>query len=304
MPLQGADTTRVLIHAITWNLFHGRDAPPDQSLYTWRSRLLKITERGPAYVQVNRSLFAEFATALSGMRWDVALLQESPPRWAPRLAEALGVETHLTLTSRNWVPHLQGTFADLNPDLIASSEGGSNLTLLRGALLRAEPPITDRRELVIHEGRPERRTMAFTRTSAGLCVANLHATNDRPDLAGPEVLRAAETAIDWARGEPLLFGGDLNLRPAEHPDVFAELRDRHGLARPTAPSSIDHLLARGLEVVEQPSPLPHPEVVRESAFHGPLGIWRREAGRRIRLSDHTPVGAAYALPRGEADAGR
>ena len=53
--------------------------------------------------------------------------------------------------------------------------------------------------------------------------------------------------------------------------------------------------ARGVEVIEPSAPLPHPEVVREADFHGPLGIWRREAGRRIRLSDHTPVGAAYAL---------
>jgi endonuclease/exonuclease/phosphatase family metal-dependent hydrolase len=291
----------VQIHAITWNLFHGRDAPPDQSLLTWRSRLLKISERGPEYVQVNRNLFAEFATALSGMRWDVALLQETPPRWAPRLAEALGVEIHLTLTSRNWLPRLQGLIAEFNPDLIASSEGGSNLTLLRGALLEgADPAIVERRELVIHEGRPERRTMAFTRTAAGLCVANLHATNDRPDLAGPEVLRAAETAIEWAAGSSLLFGGDLNLRPAEQPAVFEQLRDRHGLAPPTGPRAIDHLLARGVEVVEQPAPLPHPEVVREADFHGPLGLWRREAGRRIRLSDHAPVGAGYTLPVEEA----
>ena len=292
------------IHAITWNLFHGRDAPPDRSLYTWRSRLLKITERGPEYVQVNRSLFSEFATALSGVRWDVALLQETPPRWAPRLAEALGVETHLTLTSRNRLAPFSGWIAELNPDLIASSEGGSNLTLLRGALLEgADPAIAERRELVIHEGRPERRTMAFTRTAAGLCVANLHATSNRPDLAGPEVLRAAETAIGWAGGASLLFGGDLNLRPAEHPEVFERLRDGYGLAPPTGPHAIDHLLAREIEVVEPPAPLPHPEVVREADFHGPLGIWRREAGRRIRLSDHAPVGAAYALPTA-ADAER
>jgi endonuclease/exonuclease/phosphatase family metal-dependent hydrolase len=285
----------VQIHAITWNLFHGRDAPPDPSLYTWRSRLLKITERGPEYAQVNRSLFAEFATALSGMRWDVALLQETPPRWAPRLAEALGVETHLTLTSRNRFAPFSGWIAELNPDLIASSEGGSNLTLLRGALLEgADPAIAERRELVLHEGRPERRTMAFTRTAAGLCVANLHATSNRPDIAGPEVLRAAETAIGWAGGAPLLFGGDLNLRPAEQPEVFEQLRDSYGLAPPTGPHAIDHLLARGVEVVEPPAPLPHPEVVREADFHGPLGLWRREAGRRIRLSDHAPVGAAYA----------
>ena len=301
MPLQGADTTRVQIRAITWNLFHGRDAPPDPSLLTWRSRLLKISERGTDYVQVNRNLFADFATALSAMRWDVALLQESPPRWAPRLAEAIGAATHLTLTSRNWLPRLQGVLADLNPDLIASSEGGSNLTLIRGALGQGDQTIAERRELVICDRSPERRTMAFTRTSAGLCVANLHATNDRPEQAGPEVLRAARAATEWAGGEPLLFGGDLNLRPGRQPEIFERLQESYGLGRPTAPGSIDHLLARGLEVIEAPAPLPHPEAVRDRSFRGPLGIWRREAGRRIRLSDHAPVGATYRLGGGSAD---
>jgi endonuclease/exonuclease/phosphatase family metal-dependent hydrolase len=294
----------VQIHAISWNLFHGRDAPPDKSLFTWRSRLLKITERGAEYAQVNRSLFAEFATALSGMHWDVALLQESPPRWAPRLAETLGVETHRALTSRNRLAPLSGWIADFNPDMIASSEGGSNLTLLRGALLQGtEPAIAERRELVIHEGRPERRTMAFTRTAAGLCIANLHATNDRPELAGPEVLRAAATAIDWAADAPLLFGGDLNLRPAEQPEVFEQLETNCGLAPPAGPHAIDHLLARGLELIEPPAPLPHPEVERPADYRGPLGIWRREAGRRIRLSDHAPVGAEYAMSTGISGTG-
>jgi endonuclease/exonuclease/phosphatase family metal-dependent hydrolase len=291
------------VGAISWNLFHGRDAPPDPSLFTWRSRLLKITEVGTEYAQVNRSLFAEFATALSGMSWDVALLQEVPPRWEARLAEALGAETHRVLTSRNWFPPLQGMFADFNPDLIASSEGGSNLTLVRGPRADgSDPAIAERRELVIHEGHPERRAMAFTRLAAGLCVANLHATNDRPDLAGPEVLRAAETAVEWARGTPLIFGGDLNLRPAEQPEVFEQLRDAHGLAPPTAPRRIDHLLARGLEVLEPPADLPHPEVIRAADFRGPLGLWRREAGLRIRLSDHEPVAASYALEIASAGA--
>lgn len=284
------------IRAITWNLFHGRDHPPDSSLFTWRSRLLKITERSSEYAQVNRSLFADFATALSSLEWDVALLQESPPRWAPRLVEALGAESHLSLTSRNWIPALQGLIADFNPDLIASSEGGSNLTLVRGPRPGvADPAIAERREMVIQEGRPERRVMAFTRTAAGLCVANLHATNDAPQVAGPEVLCAADVAVEWAGDTPLLFGGDLNLRPAHQPDVFGQLRDRHGLERPTAPDTIDHLLIRGAKMVEAPTRLPHPEVVRDPGFRGPLGLWRREAGRRIRLSDHAPVGASYQL---------
>ncbi len=282
------------IDAVSWNLFHGRDKPPDPALFTWRSRLLKITERGPEYAQVNRSLFADFATALSALRWDVALLQETPPRWAPRLVEALGAESHLVLTSRNQLAPLSGWAADLSPDLIASWDGGSNLTLLRGALLEADEPVTERRELVIHAGRPERRMMAFTHTGSGLCVANLHATNDRPELAGPEVVRAAEIAIEWAAGAPLLFGGDLNLRPAEQPEVYEQLREL-GLQRPTAPHAIDHLLARDLETVEPPVPLEPVEVSRPPDFHGPAGLWRREAGRRIRLSDHLPVAAEYEL---------
>ncbi len=42
-------------------------------------------------------------------------------------------------------------------------------------------------------GAPERRAMAMTRTAAGLHLANLHATNDRPDIAAEEVIAAAAT---------------------------------------------------------------------------------------------------------------
>ncbi len=151
--------------------------------------------------------------------------------------------------------------------------------------------IVERRDLVIHEGKPERRAMAFTRTASGLCVANLHATNDHPELAAEDVLLAARRATEWAGERPLLFGGDLNLRPAETPAVFDELRDRFGLATPTtAPSAIDHLLGRGLTVVSPPTPWP-PER-REVRIGG------GEAGRgerAIRLSDHTPVVARFEI---------
>jgi hypothetical protein len=68
--------------ALAWNLFHGRDHPPDPALRTWRSRLLRFDERNETHVQVNRDLIAEFATLLSGAQWDVALLQEGTPRVA------------------------------------------------------------------------------------------------------------------------------------------------------------------------------------------------------------------------------
>lgn len=266
--------------AIAWNLFHGRDFPPDPALFTWRSRLLRITERNATHAQVNRGLEAEFAAMLAGAEWDVALLQETPPRFAAALAEACDAEAHRVLTSRNGLGWLRGAAARLNPDLIASGEGGSNLTLVRpsGPL----GGIVERRELAIHEGKPERRAMAFTRTASGLCVANLHATNDFPELAGEDVLLAARNAVEWAGERPLLLGGDLNLRPAENPDVFEKLGKRFGLAPPTAPRAIDHLLARGMEVVQPPTPWP-PE--RREA---------RQGERALRLSDHTPVEARFS----------
>jgi len=264
--------------AISWNLFHGRDFPPDPALFTWRSRLLKVTERNATHVQVNRDLQEEFARLPAGAEWDVALLQECPPRWWDRLAAVCGAEAHGVLTSRNSLAALRTLAARINPDLIASGEGGSNLTLVRSG------EIVERRELAIHVGRPERRAMAFTRTASGLCIANLHATNDRPELAGEDVPRAAEAATGWADDAPLLFGGDLNLRPAESPAVFAELCERFSLTAPTGPYAIDHLLVRGLDTIEPPMQWPAEQ--REL----------RDGDHALRLSDHAPVEARFARP--------
>jgi endonuclease/exonuclease/phosphatase family metal-dependent hydrolase len=266
--------------ALAWNLFHGRDFPPDPGLRSWRSRLLRFDERNETHVQVNRDLSREFATLLAGSAWDVALLQECPPRFAAPLARACSAEAHRVLTSRNSLGPLRGLLARQNPDLMASGEGGSNLTLVRvpGPL----GGIAERREVAIHEEAPERRAVALTRTASGVCVANLHATNDAPKLATEDVLRAARAATEFARGAPLLFAGDLNLRPEENPEVFERLREDFGLAGPTAPRAIDHLLARGLKVLDGPTAWP-PE--------------RRELpleGRALRLSDHAPVEAKFA----------
>jgi endonuclease/exonuclease/phosphatase family metal-dependent hydrolase len=268
---------------LVWNLFHGRDFPPDPKLRTWRSRLLRLDERNETHVQVNRDLSAEFATLLAGASWDVALLQECPPRFAEPLARACGAEWHRALTSRNSLAPLRALLAHQNPDLMASGEGGSNLTLVRvpGPL----GGIAERRELAIHEGEPERRAMAFTRTASGVCFANLHATNDWPRLAVEDVLRAARTAGEWTSGSPLVFGGDLNLRPAKQPRIFERLREQFGMTvTVTAPESIDHVFCRGLEYVEDPASWP-PER-RELPFEG----------RALRLSDHAPVQARFLAP--------
>jgi endonuclease/exonuclease/phosphatase family metal-dependent hydrolase len=267
--------------AVSWNLFHGRDFPPDPALFTWRSRLLAVTERNGTHVQVNRDLVTEFATVLASAEWDVALLQECPPRFAAPLALACAADGHRVLTSRNSLGPLRAAAARLNPDLVASGEGGSNLTLVRdaGPLGR----VVDRRKAAIHEGGPERRAMAFVRTGSGVCIANLHATNDRPALATEDVLRAAETARAWAGEDPLLFGGDLNLRPAEGPALFKELDDRFGLAGTTGPRAIDHLLSRGLRIADSPTawPAERRELPRD--------------GLALRLSDHAPVQARFEM---------
>jgi endonuclease/exonuclease/phosphatase family metal-dependent hydrolase len=277
----------VQLRALTWNVYHGRDFPPDPALRTKRSRLLRITERNATHLQVNRNLFSSFADVIASASWDVALLQECPPRWARRLAERCDAHTHRVLTSRNSFAPLRRLGAVLNPDLIGSSEGGSNLTLLR----RGWGEIVERRELVLQAGpEPERRMMAFSRLrptqrpELEVCVANLHASAGPPLRAFSErdVLLAAERSSEWAGGAPLILGGDLNLRPAET-SIYPELAERFGLRGTTAADSLDHLLWRGL------APL------------GPPRAWTpqerevSEGGLAIRLSDHAPVEAAFEI---------
>jgi endonuclease/exonuclease/phosphatase family metal-dependent hydrolase len=270
----------VEIGAITWNLFHGRDFPPDPALHTWRSRLRRVTERNATHVQVNRELFREFAQLLCAAPWDVALLQECPPRWSAALAATCEAKAQRSLTSRNWLRPVSGVLGNWNPDLLGSWEGGSNLTLLRGP--GAGDPL-DYRTLVLRR-RPERRTMAFARLASGLCVANLHASTS-PRLAAAEVRQAVEAAVCWAGESPLMLGGDFNLRPRQT-QLFEELARRFGLSGPTGPDAIDHILGRGLEIVDPPEAWP-PEA-RELPCEG----------LRVRLSDHAPVEARFATQDG------
>lgn len=265
------------IRTLCWNIFHGRDAPPDPSLYTLRSKLFRITERDGNYVQVNRDLFQQYADLITAAEWDVALLQEFPPRWAQPLAGLCVAEAHRVLTSRNWIPPLQGAIHRFNPDLPGSWEGGSNTTLIR------KRGIAERLERVIRPGDPERRAMAFTRLDDGVCIANFHASNDNYALAEEEIRLAAETATEWAGDSPLVFGGDFNLRP-NHSELFSELADDFGLGPPTAPDAIDHVLVRGLDVCEAPHQWP--AEAREIPWDGYM----------LRLSDHAPVEARFAGP--------
>ena len=256
---------------LTWNIYHGRDGPPDPALYKWWAEWTRTTLRNETHVQVNRDLWRQFTDMLCAAPWDAALLQESPPRWQPGFSRECGAESFRSMTSRNWLERISWAVARRWPDLIGSSEGGSNLILARGD----SGGIAESRELVIQPRQPERRTMAFARLGCGLCVTSLHASTS-PPRAEQELLLAAERAVEWADGAPLVLGGDFNVRP-QRSEIYAELERRFGLSGPTAPDSIDHLLVRGAEAV------------------GAARAWPPEAreldedGLALRLSDHAPV---------------
>jgi endonuclease/exonuclease/phosphatase family metal-dependent hydrolase len=234
------------------------------------------------HAQVNRPLRDEFAQAIAGLEWDVALLQEAPPSWLPHLAESAAAGGTSALTSRNFAAALRSALARFNPDLIASNEGGSNQLLVRppwrlGDVLRLTLTL-----------RPERRAMlcALLHGPDGrdLLVANLHASAAFPAAAAREVLAAAETVLDLADGTPMILGGDLNLRPAQTPEPFEELERRFGIDGPLEPRSLDHLLVRGLDVIEPEHALP--TSAREAP--GP-------AGRVVQLSDHPLLAGTFGM---------
>jgi endonuclease/exonuclease/phosphatase family metal-dependent hydrolase len=252
---------RIVVRTLAWNLFHGRDVPGEGDY--------------------RRSLHAEFAALLARFEWDVALLQEAPPRWFNELAVAAGAQARMVKTSRNQLGLLRGWIADRLPDLIKSNEGGSNQILFR-------PPwtVTAERKMTL-AWLPERRRMIWLRLQhpggSALCVANLHATAHRPARAAQELERAADAALAWSGSDPLILGGDFNVRPSEQPWIFERLAGQ-GFSGPTGPKLIDHLLARALDVTEAPRQLPAER--REVPAGG---------AQRVRLSDHAVVVAAFDL---------
>ena len=230
---------------------------------------------------MNRSLLGPFSALLAGWAWDVALLQEAPPRWLRPLAERCGAAGAGALTSRNSFAWLRAALADWNPDLVASNEGGSNIVLVRPPLRIAAV------ERVTLAERPERRRMLLARVEGPgrhLTVANVHLSVSSTGQGVGEAAEAARRATAFADRDPLLLGGDLNLRPAREPGAFEELREEFGLAPPTSPHAIEHLLARGLVPHDAPRALP--AAARE--VDGPAGL-------RLRLSDHAPVTASFGL---------
>ena len=203
------------IRVLSWNLYHGRDFPPDPALRTWRSRLLRITERNATHAQVNRSLLDEFSRVLDGFEWDIALLQEAPPRWFAELGRRTRSNGLRVLTSRNLCPPVQRLLADLNPDLIASSDGGSNQILVRAPA--GSSSIAGSRSLgapssVACTGRASR-----SRTGRACAWPTSMPRPDCPARRASSSCGRPKAAVEWSAGDPLVFGGDLNVRPKRTP---------------------------------------------------------------------------------------
>ena len=183
--MYGRSDSFARIVVLTWNLFHGRARPA-----------------------AGRPLLAEFCAALAGWSWDVALLQEVPPWWPAKLGAATGASARMALTSRNQCLPLRRAIAARMPDLIRSNGGGSNAILVRGRSLGEHRT----RELT---RRPERRVMHGVALPGAGWIVNLHASLRPPEQRRADLLLAAATALEWAAGAPLVFGGDLNsIRPA------------------------------------------------------------------------------------------
>jgi endonuclease/exonuclease/phosphatase family metal-dependent hydrolase len=246
----------IVVGVLSWNLAHGRDFPPDASRRGLRARLLR------------RPLLDDFAGWLASREWELALLQEAPPRWQHELAGRARASSAAALTSRNSFPRLRAALADRIPDLIASNEGGSNQLLVRAPWRVAETRV---HTLTC---RPERRRMLWARLEgpASLAVANLHGSVDSVPGAREQVLRAAELAVGWSGELPLIFGGDLNLRVTRQPDLFEELAARFGLAAPTSRTAIDHLLVRGMDTLEAPRAGPMTQLSDHAYVTSMLGM--------------------------------
>ena len=132
---------------MTWNVFHGRDWPPDPRLQirAHKGNFRRGPRLGERYEQTNWDLLDRFAPFVKDIDWDVALFQEFPPAWKRKMAAACGANAHRAFSGRNWFQPLTSLIGRWRPDLLGAWEGGSNTTLVRPAA----GSIADRHRVVL-----------------------------------------------------------------------------------------------------------------------------------------------------------
>ena len=179
----------------------------------------------------------------------MALLQECPPRFCAPLARACGAEAHRALTSRNSLGALRALAARAQPRPDRLRRGRLEPDpgpLFRCALCAQRNHATDGAAGGSPSGASWRSTRAgpsggrwpSPAPPSGLCVANLHATNDRPELADRG--RAARRG-----GRDRLGGrGAAALRRRPQPAAGREPRGLRRAARALRPRRADRPATR------------------------------------------------------------
>jgi endonuclease/exonuclease/phosphatase family metal-dependent hydrolase len=255
----------------SWNLFHGNTLPPGRRRYV-EQMVRRICEDDPLLV----------------------CLQEVPPFALPNLERWGGRPAVGDVAMRPRIPGPLGVkLTDLHSGFIRSGvEGQANGMLLAHGIevLQHEVlvlnPRSFRRRQAERLGLGWRARLAWAlerricqalrlRLADGRIVlaANLHATS-YPDKRIPdaELLRAATFVDGLARpGEPVILGGDFNVTTVSSPTLRALSSPEWGFSQ--AGPGLDHVLVRGLDVVEDERHWPDE---------------RRRQGARL-LSDHAPV---------------
>ena len=239
------------------------------ALFTWRSRLLRRTERNQTHVQVNRDLLAEFSPCSAPPSWDVALLQEVPAALGRGWPIACEPRPTACSPRATWLLAAPaGSSPPLNPDLIGSWEGRLEPDPRARRWRLARRPRSPSAASCVTRARPPERAADGVQPAPDAGRLRRQPPREQGPPSGRGGARSRPAAARRVgRGGPLIFGGDFNLRPPERVALSTSGSSASGSAAPPArgdrPPS-----GRGLEVRSAPP-----------------GRGARR-GRRARLSDH------------------
>jgi endonuclease/exonuclease/phosphatase family metal-dependent hydrolase len=254
----------------TWNVFHGNAKPPER-----------------------RTFLEEMVRLASSDDPDVLLLQEVPVWALRRLGRWSGMQAFGAVASRPKLgsAELGGAVTALHRGRLRSAFTGQANAILLGRRLRPLGrdsiylnPLGFRREwgrrldldLQARLGwARERRVCQAVRAAAdgwSLVVANLHISSvPDPRVRDAELESAAAFVGHFAKaGEPIVLGGDLNVRLGQSKALEKLAGPEWGFSAPIP--GLDQLLVRGASA-SRPEPWPEE---------------RRRVGGRL-LSDHAPV---------------
>lgn len=266
-----AETSSLLVR--TWNIAHGRDVPP-----------------GPGYGHARRKLLEEMCAVMVQDDPDIVLLQEVPVWAGSLLHEATGMGVTLAHAYGAHVPFLHvplplaagAALGKALPDVVRTQfEGQGQAVLYSPDLLLVSArrvQLNERRRL---RGEPRIAQLVRLRVrklGVELAVGNVHAD---PRGAPVQLEKAGFVLERFARGAPMILGGDLN---AGTQSAGLRALARRGWVEDAAEVGIDHLLVRG-PGLEWPATRWLPQR-RDVRLNGSLPL---------RLSDHDPVDAVVSL---------